>query len=256
MLLDESPIVNTTSPLNPRQNIDDDTTDLGFDYSKILVKSNPNTPAQSPATIQGIPSWTYQSIEQEIKLKLEQLGTSLNTMAKLHHNREFMEMAIARNLSPRGMQLDLNCTLLNKTQTVEEQWDQILRKASNDLVKLAHDHYTNQVEVELKHQKILLKETKELTNHHSLTKAENTNLTGLVKRTMDKHQSETANLAAQLAAKRNGGNKRQKTQQTDNQSPPPPQQARTHRRQNPKNGRPGPHRGQTQRHYYRRRDQH
>ena len=243
MLLDESPIVNTTSPLNPRPNIDDDTTDLGFDYSKILVKSNPNTPAQSPATIQGIPSWTYQSIEQEIKLKLEQLGMSLNTMAKLHHNREFMEMAIARNLPPRGMQLDLNCTLLNKTQTVEEQWDQILQKASNDLVKLAHDHYTNQVEVELKHQKILLKETKELTNHHNLTKAENTNLTGLAKRTMDKHQSETANLAAQLAAKRNGRNKRQKTQQTDNQSPPPPQQARTHRRQNPKNGRPGPHRG-------------
>ena len=137
-------------------------------------------------------------------------------MAKLHHNREFMEMAIARNLPPRGMQLDLNCTLLNKTQTVEEQWDQILRKASNDLVKLAHDHYTNQVEVELKHQKILLKETKELTNHHSLTKAENTNLTGLVKRTMDKHQSETANSAAQLAAKRNGGNKRQRTQQTTN----------------------------------------
>ena len=236
--------------------IDDDTTDLGFDYSKILVKSNTNTPAQSPATIQGITSWTYQSIEQEIKLKMEQLGKSLNTMAKLHHNREFMEMAMARNLPPRGMQLDLNCTLLNKTQTVEEQWDQILWKASNDLVKLAHDHYTNQVEVELKHQKILFKETKELTNHHSLTKAENTNLTGLVKRTMEKHQTtETANLAAQLVAKQNGGNKCQRTQQTDNQSPPPPQQARTHRRQNPKNGRPGPRRGQTQRHY-RGRDQH
>ena len=50
MLLDESPIVNTTnrgqpnSPLNPRPNIDDDTTDLGFNYSKILVKSNPNKP--------------------------------------------------------------------------------------------------------------------------------------------------------------------------------------------------------------------
>ena len=152
MLLDESPIINTTnrgqpnSPLNSRLNIDDDTMDMGFDYSKILVKSNPNTPAQSPATIQGIPSWTYQSIKQEIKLKL---GKSLNTMAKLHQNREFMEMAMARNLPPRGMQLDLNCTLLNKTQTIEEQWDQVLRKASNDLVKLAHDHYTNQVEVEL-----------------------------------------------------------------------------------------------------------
>ena len=140
--------------------IDDDTTVLGFDYSKILVKSNPNTPAQSPATIQGIPSWTYQSIEQKIKLKLEQLGKPLNTMAKLHHNREFMEMAMARNLPPRGMQLDLNCTLLNKTQTVEEQWDQTQWKASNDLVKLAHDHYTNQVEVELKHQKKPLQRNK------------------------------------------------------------------------------------------------
>ena len=78
------------------------------------------------------------------------------------------------------MQLDLNCTLLNKTPTIEEQWAKILRKASNDLVKLAHEHYTNQVEVELQQHKILLKEIKELSNHHSLTKAENNNLTGLV----------------------------------------------------------------------------
>ena len=54
---------------------------------------------------------------------------------------------------------------------------------------------------------------------------------------MDKHQSETANLAAQLAAKRTGGNKHQRTT-TDNQSSPPPQQARACRRHNPKNGRP------------------
>ena len=137
------------------------------------MKSNPNTPAQSPATTPGISSWTYQSIEQETKMKLEQLGKSLNTMAKLHHNREFMEMAMARNLPPRRMQLDLSCTLLNKTPTTEEQWEQIPLKASNDLVKLAHNHYTNQVESELKQQKILLQEIKELTNHHSLTRAEN-----------------------------------------------------------------------------------
>ena len=106
-------------------------------------------------------------------MKLEQLGKSLNTMAKLHHNREFMEMAMARNLPPRRMQLDLSCTLLNKTPTTEEQWEQIPLKASNNLVKLAHNHYTNQVESELKQQKILLQEIKELTNHHSLTRAEN-----------------------------------------------------------------------------------
>ena len=76
-------------------------------------------------------------------MKLEQLGKSLNTMAKLHHNREFMETAMARNLPPRGMQLDLSCTLLNKTPTTEEQWEQIPLKASNDLVKLAHNHYIN-----------------------------------------------------------------------------------------------------------------
>lgn len=112
MLMDESPIVNTTnrgqpnSPLNTCTNTEEDTTDLGFDYSKILVKSNPNTPLQSPATTPGIPSWTYQSIEQETKMKLEQLGKSLNTVAKLHHNKEFMEMAMARNLPPRKMQLE------------------------------------------------------------------------------------------------------------------------------------------------------
>ena len=100
MLVEESPIVNTTnrgqpnSPLNTCTNTEEDTTDLGFDYSKILVKSNPNTPSQSPATTPGIPSWTYQSIEQETKMKLEQLGKSLNTVAKLHHNKEFMEMAM------------------------------------------------------------------------------------------------------------------------------------------------------------------
>ena len=43
------------------------------------------------------------------------------------------------------MQLDLSCTLLNKTPAVEEQWEQML-KASNDLVKLSYDHFTNQVE--------------------------------------------------------------------------------------------------------------
>ena len=43
------------------------------------------------------------------------------------------------------MQLDLSYTILNKTPAVEEQWEQML-KASNDLVKLSFDHYTNQVE--------------------------------------------------------------------------------------------------------------
>ena len=42
--------------------------------------------------------------------------------------------------------LDLSCTLLNKTPAVEEWWEQILLKASNDLVKLSYDHFTNQVE--------------------------------------------------------------------------------------------------------------
>lgn len=124
MLQDESPIVNTTnrgqpsSPHNTNPNTNEDI-ELGFDYSKILVKSNPNTPTQSPATTPRIPSWTYQSIEPEVNLKLGQLGKSLNTVAKLHHNREFMEMAMARHLPPRGMQLDLNCTLLNKTQPLK-----------------------------------------------------------------------------------------------------------------------------------------
>ena len=52
---------------------------------------------------------------------------------------------LARKLPPKGMQLDLSYTLLNKTPAVEEQWEQML-KASNDLVKLSFDHYTNQVE--------------------------------------------------------------------------------------------------------------
>jgi len=138
-------------------------------------------------------------------------------------------MAMARNLPPRGMKLDLSCTLLNKTPTTVEQWEQILLKASNDLVKLTHDHYTNQLEAELKHQKILLHEIKEL-NHHSFTRAENTNLTSLVKKTMAKHQTETATLAAQLAAKWTGCNKSKRTKSY----PPPPQQAITHRRQNQK----------------------
>ena len=167
MLLDESLITN---PTNIRPNTEDKNTDLGFDYSKILVKSNPNTPTASPAITSRPPSWTYQSIETE---KLEQLGKSLTTMAKVHHNKEFMEMALARKLPPRGMQLDVSCTLLNKTPTVEEQWEQILLKASIDLVKLSFDHFTNQVEAELRHQKVLLQEIRELTTHHSLTKAEN-----------------------------------------------------------------------------------
>ena len=93
MLLDESPIINTTnrgqpsSPLNTNPNTNEDI-ELGFDYSKILVKSNPNTPTQSPATTPRIPSWTYQSIEPEVNLKLGQLGKSLNTVAKLHHNMQ------------------------------------------------------------------------------------------------------------------------------------------------------------------------
>ena len=140
-----------------------------------------------------------------------------------------MEMAMARNLPPRGMKLHLSCTLLNKTPTTVEQWEQILLKASNDLVKLTHDHYTNQLEAELKHQKILLHEIKEL-NHHSFTRAENTNLTSLLKKTMAKHQTETATLAAQLAAKWTGCNKCKRTKSY----PPPPQQAITHRRQNQK----------------------
>ena len=119
-------------------------------------------------------------------MKLEQLGKSLTTMAKLHHNKEFMEMALVRQLPPRGMQLDLS-TLLNKTSTIEEQWDKILLKASNDLVKLSYDHFTNQVEIELKQQKVLLQEIKELSTHHNLTRAENSTLTGLVKTTMAKH---------------------------------------------------------------------
>ena len=147
-------------------------------------------------------------------------------MAKLHHNKEFMEIALARQLPPRGMQLDLSCTLLNKTPTIEEQWDKILLKASIDLVKLSFDHYMNQVEVELKQQKVLLQEIRELSTHHNLTSAENSTLTGLVKTTMAKHQTETATLAAQLAAKRNGGNKRRR----ENQSPPPPQQSRTNKK--------------------------
>ena len=53
--------------------------------------------------------------------------------------------SLARKLPPRGMQLDLSYTILNKTPAVEEQWEQML-KASNDLVKLSFDHYTNQVE--------------------------------------------------------------------------------------------------------------
>ena len=129
---------NNNCPTNIRPNTEDDNTDLGFDYSKILVKSNPNTPTSSPAITSRPPSLTYQYIETEVKMKLEQLGKSLTTMAKLHHNKEFMEMALARQLPPRGMQLDLSCTLLNKTSTIEEQWDKILLKASNDLVKLSY----------------------------------------------------------------------------------------------------------------------
>ena len=60
-------------------NTEKDTADLSFDYSKILVKSSPNTPTQSPAITSRSPSWTYQSIEREIKLKLEQLAKSLTT---------------------------------------------------------------------------------------------------------------------------------------------------------------------------------
>ena len=108
MLLDESPITNPTNmgqpncPTNICSNTEDESTDLGFDYSKILVKSNPNTPTASPAITSGPPSWTYQSIETEMKMKLEQLAKSLTTMAKLHHTKE---MALARKLPPRGMQL-------------------------------------------------------------------------------------------------------------------------------------------------------
>ena len=76
------------------------------------------------------------------------------------------------------------------------------------------------MEAELRHQKVLLQEIREPTTHHSLTKAENSTLTGAVKTTMAKHQTETATLAAQLAAKCTGGNKRKRTQ-TENQSPPP-----------------------------------
>ena len=66
-------------------------------------------------------------------------------LAKLYHNKDSWKWSLARKLPPRGMQLDLSCTLLNKTPAVEEQWEQML-KASNDLVKLSYDHFTNQVE--------------------------------------------------------------------------------------------------------------
>ena len=62
------------------------------------------------------------------------------------HIEEIMEMILARKFPPRGMQVDLNCTLLNKTTAVEEQWEQILLKASNDLVKRSSDHFINKVE--------------------------------------------------------------------------------------------------------------
>ena len=88
------------------------------------------------------------------------------------------------------------------------------------------------MEAELRHQKVLLQEIWEPTTHHSLTKAENSTLTGAVKTTMAKHQTETATLAAQLAAKCTGGNKRKRTQ-TENQSPHS-QQSRTNRKQGPK----------------------
>ena len=151
------------------------------------------------------------------------------------------------------MQLDLSCTLLNKTPTIEQQWDKILLKASIDLVKLSYDHFTNQVEVELKQQKVLLQEIRELSTHHNLTRAENSTLTDLVETTMAKHQTETATLAAQLAAKRNGGNKRKR----ENQSSPPPQQSRTNKKQGSKNGRgQGPRRGPAPRYFQKdRRDQ-
>ena len=53
-------------------------------------------------------SFLFQTVMfmPSLKTFLEQLGKSLNTVAKLHHNKEFMEMAMARNLPPRKMQLE------------------------------------------------------------------------------------------------------------------------------------------------------
>jgi len=55
-----------------------------------------------------------------------------------------MSMALDHGLAPRGMQIDLKCTMLSMTDNIKNSWDGILSKASLDLVQLASKQHLHQ----------------------------------------------------------------------------------------------------------------
>lgn len=62
----------------------------------------------------------------------------------LHHNQQCMSMALDHGLALRGMQFDLECTMLSMTDNIKDSWDSILSKASLGLVQLASEHHLHQ----------------------------------------------------------------------------------------------------------------
>ena len=206
------------NPPNPNPNPPSQDSFPTIDLTKLLVRSNPNTPAPSPSTTT---TDSFNFHEQEVKCYLDKIKTSLLLTAKLHHNHEFMVMALERKLAPRGPQIDIPCTLISATELVKEHWDKTLQEASLQLVHIAEKHYKHQLEAEIERQNSLMTSMREEANHASLSSQQKRELKWLITDKLTSHQAEAEKLAKTLANKRSGGAKRPRADTSI--SPPVPQ---------------------------------
>ena len=74
-------------------------------------------------------------------------------------------MALERKLAPRGLQIDIPCTLIGATELVKEHWETTLQEASLQLVHIAEKPYKHQLEAEIERQNSLMTSMREEANH-------------------------------------------------------------------------------------------
>ena len=107
-----------------------------IDYNLLCVDSTSTTPAQTPTQ-----NLTDYSFNQSSKLEKNWIKSIIHIM-KLFHNRQIKAMALERELTPRGMQLSFNCSLLVATDLTRKKWEGIQSKANMKLIQLAYDYHT------------------------------------------------------------------------------------------------------------------
>ena len=132
-----------------------------------------------------------------------------------------MVMALERKLAPRGLQIDICCTLISATELVKEHWDTTLQEASLQLVHIAEKHHKHQLEAEIERQNSLMTSMRKEANHASLSSQQKRELKWLITDKLMSYQAEAKKVAKTLANKRSGGAKRPRADTSI--SPPVPQ---------------------------------